>query len=296
MGNSIKFLTVIGLLLLIITAPSEARKRKPSRNKQQKQTQTTFTTPDSVGPVVKEKYVKRSPEEIFDALKSVLTAMSTDMEEFNFARIHPHLKIIYALYNELRLQSLGGLEAFQISDKDSIEKKETTIIYPKKGSGISDTSAASSDSTMTIIIDSTNPSALSTMQITTFKPVIEPKITDPTKMMKDKLLGNAPSSFTLSWNDTSFTKYLLKFEVTQDSLGSTVWNVVFEKVDKLKGKTVKVHRYFDAGEFAISAQDLVWLTDQVKKSETDIMNYFYAKEKDKKDKQKENDTKKEKKK
>ena len=62
-----------------------------------------------------------------------------------------------------------------------------------------------------------------------------------------------------------------------------VWNVVFEKVDKLKNKTVKVHKYFDVGEFAISAQDLVWLSDAVKKAEPEVLNYFYAKDRKKKE-------------
>jgi hypothetical protein len=58
--------------------------------------------------------------------------------------------------------------------------------------------------------------------------------------------------------------------------------VVFEKVDKLKNKTVKIHQYFDVGEFSVSAQDLVWLTDELKKSETDMLGYFYWKEHEKK--------------
>ena len=68
-------------------------------------------------------------------------------------------------------------------------------------------------------------------------------------------------------------------------MGSIGWNLVFEKVDKLKNKTVKVHKYFDAGEFSISTQDLVWLIDEVKRAEVEIKNYFYAKEKEKKDDQ-----------
>jgi hypothetical protein len=102
--------------------------------------------------------------------------------------------------------------------------------------------------------------------------------------MKDKLLGSTvSSSFTLSWNDTSFSKYLLKFEIVEDSLSRIGWNIVFEKVDKMKNKTTKVHRYFDAGEFMISALDLVWLTEAVKRSEIEILNYFHAKNSGKKD-------------
>jgi hypothetical protein len=65
-----------------------------------------------------------------------------------------------------------------------------------------------------------------------------------------------------------------------------MWNVVFEKVDKLKNKTTTIHKYFDLGEFSVSAQDLVWLTDELKKSETEMMGYFYYKEREKKNEKK----------
>ena len=43
-------------------------------------------------------------------------------------------------------------------------------------------------------------------------------------------------------------------------------------------------KYFDFGEFAISAQDLVWLTEEVKKSEREILNYFYYRKEEEKKK------------
>ncbi len=133
---------------------------------------------------------------------------------------------------------------------------------------------------------------VSPLDIVSLSPVMQTENKDPNRLLKEKLLGNQPTPFALSWNDTSFSKYLLKFEVTQDSMGTTVWNIVFEKVDKIKNKTVKVHKYFDAGEFMISAQDLVWLCDEVKKSETEIMNFFHYQEKEKQKvkKQVKNDT------
>jgi hypothetical protein len=105
---------------------------------------------------------------------------------------------------------------------------------------------------------------------------------NPSKVNKDSSFsGNVPS-LSLSWDDTSFQKYLLKFEIAPDTAGHKMWNVVFEKVDKLKNKTTRIHQYFDLGEFTASAQDLIWLNDELKKSETEMRSYFYDKEHEKK--------------
>lgn len=279
MSRNKEFLIVIFFLVLLVPAALSARKRKPRNSRVER---VMVSTPDSAGPVVKEKYRKRSPEEIFEALHAVLNQMTRDMDEFNFAKIHPHLKIVYALYNELRLLSVGGLDSLKNSfgnpGPDSAKTEATTISYPKNSNTdkpMRDTSLSVSDSSVIITIDQTNSPTISPLNIITFKPVMNTENRDPGRFMKEKLMGNQPTSFALSWNDTSFSKYLLKFEITQDSMGTEVWNIVFEKVDKMKSKTVKVHKYFDAGEFMISAQDLVWLCDQVKKSQTEILNYFH---------------------
>lgn len=277
---------LILFLLFLFPTPIGAKKRRFRKTKSDKM---IVTTPDSSGPIIKEEYKKRTPEEIFESLHSVLNAMNQDMDEFNFDRIHPHLKIIYALYNELRLLAVCDPDSLFGNSlntaQDSTIKKMAMVNYQQNNDNKSvnrDTSSEA-DSSLIVTIEPTKTSPVPAFEITQLKPVIEPTNIDPSKLIKDKLLGNTPSSFTLSWNDTSFSKYLLKFEIVQDSLGNIGWNIVFEKVDKLKNKTVKVHRYFDAGEFAISAQDLVWLTEAVKKSEVEILNYFQAKKREKKD-------------
>jgi len=113
-------------------------------------------------------------------------------------------------------------------------------------------------------------------------PRIDLRNLNPSKVQKDSTFVGNVSSLAFSWEDTSFQKYLLKFEIAPDTTGNKMWNVVFEKVDKLKNKTTKIHQYFDLGEFAVSAQDLVWLTDELKKSETEMRGYFYYKEHEKK--------------
>ena len=279
-----ELLIVILFFLLLFPASIGAKKRK-SRKPESKLSEIVQT--DSTGQLIRKK---RAPEEIFDALNSVLEAITDDMDEFNFDKIHPHLKIVYALYNELRLLAFGGQDSlFDKSSspvKDSITKKVN--IYPRNnlsGSVNRGTSSGASDSSLKIILDSPNPTDESALKLSRLTPGIGPKNIDPSKQLKGKVAGNKPSSFSLSWSDTSFSKYLIKFEITQDSLVSIGWNLVFEKVDKLKNKTVKVHKYFDAGEFSISTQDLVWLIDEVKRAEVEIKNYFYAKEKEKKDDQ-----------
>ncbi len=250
-----------------------------------------YTTPDSAGPVVKEMYKKRSPEEIFEAIHSVLADMSTDMDEFNFDRIHPHLKIIYALYNELRLLAVGNSDTLFGNSLDTMQDSIVQRIAYTTGRKDSnapsvtfDSVLSESDSTVVVTTESVKSAPEPALKTVSLKPVVTPDNPDPVAIVKENLLGNTvSSSFALSCNDTSFSKYLLKFEIVQDSLGAFAWNIVFEKVDKLKNKTVKVHRYFDAGEFMISAQDLVWLNEAVKKSEIEILNYFHAKKSEKKD-------------
>jgi len=217
--------------------------------------------------------------------------MSTDMDEFNFERIHPHLKIVYALYNELRIlawESQDSVNGGFGKAQDSTQGSSTAIsITQSANSGyiIRDTSKGSADSSLMIIVEAKKPTPSTGPNLSPFQSASGQPANNPANAPANPFITSNTPSFSLSWDDTSFTKYLLKFEIVKDSTLGIVWNVVFEKVDKLKGKTVKVHRYFDAGEFAISVQDLVWLCDEVKKSETDIKNYFYAKEKEKKQKE-----------
>lgn len=274
---------LIVLLFLIITSSTEARNRKVKKSASKPSTQILVQTDSTGMPVRKE----RTPEEIFEALYSVLQAMTEDMDEFNFNKIHPHLKIVYALYNELRLLATDDslLNTDNRQNSDASENTTKILEYSRTGRKeivIRDTSISIPDSTVEILIDSTENEAVSALQITQITPVLDQKSTDPSKLLKDKLMGTQPTSFSLSWDDTSFQKYLIKFEIVKDTMGF-VWNVVFEKVDKLKNKTVKVHKYFDVGEFAISAQDLVWLIDAVKRTEIEVLNYFYAKDKDNKE-------------
>ena len=86
-----ELLVAVLIILMLLPSALDARKNKSRRGKSQRATteQRTFPTPDSTGSVVKEVYKKRSPEEIFEALHSVLNAMSIDMDEFNFGKIHP---------------------------------------------------------------------------------------------------------------------------------------------------------------------------------------------------------------
>ena len=270
--------TVLILLLVFSVFTAGARKRSsPKKLVKNKNTAVLIQTDSTGTPVRKE----RTPEEIFEALHSVLQAMSRDMDEFDFNKIHPHLKIVYALYNELRLLATDDS---LLNRSDSLPGAPVDTDYrlsEVNGSPPGDSSAIM-DSTLVISTDSASASALSALAIPRIKPLITDSVTDPAKLLKEKLLGTQPTSFTLSWDDTSFQKYLIKFEIVQDSVGF-VWNVVFEKVDKLKNKTVKVHKYFDVGEFAISAQDLVWLSDAVKRVEPEVLNYFYAKDREKKE-------------
>ncbi len=281
-----ELLVTVLIMLILLPSAADARKSKTRKSRSRKATteQVTFTTPDSTGPSIKENYKKRGPEEIFEALHSVLNAMSIDMDEFNFERIHPHLKIIYALYNELRLLAVGDPDSLfntsRDTTQDSFAKKMSLVNYQKNSdtrSVTGDTTSPVTDSLLIITTEQSGGTPASVFDAASLKPVIESKGMAPSNLMKDKLLGSAvASSFTLSWNDTSFSKYLLKFNIVEDSLGKPGWNIVFERVDKMKNKTVKVHRYFDAGEFMISAQDLVWLTEAVKRSEIEILNYFHA--------------------
>jgi hypothetical protein len=279
-----KILFLTPLFLLIFVFATEAKRRKPKKVKPKPEPEIIVQT-DSTGMPIRKK---RTPDEIFNALHSVLRAMTEDMDEFNFNKIHPHLKIVYALYNELRLLATDDSLLNNSGIPDTLINAKTINFNQSsnKDITISDTSSSTADSTLVITIDSTKSDAISALQITQIKPVINETTIDPTKLLKDKLVGNQPTSFSLSWDDTSFQKYLIKFEIVKDSTGvGFVWNVVFEKVDKLKNKTVKVHKYFDVGEFSISAQDLVWLCDAVKRTETEVLNYFYAKDKEKKESQ-----------
>lgn len=285
-----KHLLIIVLFLLFLFPVQVGAKKRRSRKAKPKSKPAVIVQTDSTGQLIRKK---RTPEELFDALNSVLEKMTEDMDEFNFDKIHPHLKIVYALYNELRILAMEDQDSILTISSDtvtdSITRKINTVMHIKKSDSDSarrSTSSTASDSSLTIIIDSPKPSIESALKISQINPIIDQKGLDPSKFMKDKLIGNQPASFSLSWNDTSFQQYLIKFEIVQDSLGSFGWNIVFEKVDKLKNKTVKVHKYFDFGEFAISAQDLVWLSEEVKKAEREILNYFYyRKEEEKEDKQ-----------
>ncbi len=271
---------IVTFILLTLVFSTEARKRKSKKVAAKPESKIIIQT-DSTGlPIRKE----RTPDEIFDALHSVLRAMTEDMDDFNFNKIHPHLKIVYALYNELRLLATDDSLLTNTNIQDTNSTLLKAINYNQSGNKYVAMQDTSSDSTVVITIDSTNSNALSALKITEINPVINEQIMDPSKLLKEKLIGNQPTSFSLSWDDTSFQKYLIKFEIVKDSVGF-VWNVVFEKVDKLKNKTVKVHKYFDVGEFTISAQDLVWLSEAVKKTETEVLNYFYAKDKEEKEPQ-----------
>jgi hypothetical protein len=94
-----KILFLAPFFLLILVFSTEAKKRRPKKVKSKPEPEITVQT-DSTGMPIRKK---RTPDEIFNALHSVLRAMTEDMDEFNFNKIHPHLKIVYALYNELRL-------------------------------------------------------------------------------------------------------------------------------------------------------------------------------------------------
>ncbi|MFC1476633.1 hypothetical protein ACFL5S_01565 [Fibrobacterota bacterium] len=272
-----KHLLIFVLFLLIFFPVQVGAKKRRLRKAKPKAKPVVIMQTDSTGQLIRKK---RTPEELFDALNSVLEAMNRDMDEFNFDKIHPHLKIIYALYNELRILAMEDQDSqtgsFNDTVTDSTLKKINTAMYRANSDSNSiSRNPSSSDSSLTIVIDSPDPSLGSALKISQINPAMEQKNLDPSKVMTDKLIGNRPPSFSLSWNDTSFQQYILKFEIVQDTLGSFGWNIVFERVDKLKNKTVKVHKYFDFGEFAISAQDLVWLTEEAKKAEREILNYFY---------------------
>jgi hypothetical protein len=274
-----KHLLIIGLFLVLLYPVQVDAKKRRSRKSKPKAKPAAIIQTDSTGQLIRKK---RTPEELFNALHSVLEAMNRDMDEFNFDKIHPHLKIIYALYNELRILAMEDQDSLFDTNADTAVDTTTKGINPamyikKNESDSASWSKSSSDSSLTIIIESPDPSLGSALKISQINPVMDQKNVDPSKAMADQIIGSRPSSFSLSWNDTSFQEYLLKFEIVEDTLGSFGWNIVFEKVDKLKNKTVKVHKYFDFGEFAISAQDLVWLTEEVKKAEREILNYFYYK-------------------
>jgi hypothetical protein len=258
-------LQIFILLCLMLPGAADARRRTGRADAAAK---TVTATPDSSGSAVRQLYVKRTPEQIFAALHAVLRQMAVDMDEFNFAKIHPHLKIVYALYNDLRLLSLG--------DPDSMVNRGRNLPQRLPGQAPSLARVANTgggaDTSLRIVVEPRGRGSQAISPLTHLVNVQNREGLNPAAVAAAG--ATQPSPFTLSWSDTSFSTYLLRFEVVRDSLGGDVWNIVFEKVDKIKNKTVKVHQYFDAGEFAISAQDLVWLQDEVNKSETDIMNYF----------------------
>ena len=277
---SFKTLSVT-VLLLLFSVHSEAQKY----NSKETPKPQIFVTPATGGPIEKENFKKRTPEEIFEALNAVVRAMSNDMEEFNFDRVHPHLKIIYALFNELRLLSLDNIDSVIAhpakADSTSVKRSTGPVNYNVSTSQYSP-SARTEGSPASMVIDTGNLSGSSPSSLLSIKPLVDLKNIEPIKTRKDSAFAAKLPSLSFSWDDTSFQKYMLKFEMTPDSTGNKGWNVVFEKVDKLKNKTVKIHQYFDVGEFSVSAQDLVWLTDELKKSETDMLGYFYYKEHEKK--------------
>ena len=269
------------VLLFLFSVHSEAQK---SNSKETPKPQISVTL--AIGsPIEKEKnFKKRTPEEIFEALNAVLQAMNNDMEEFNFDRVHPHLKIIYSLYNELRLLSLDNIDSLTAhpgkADSTAVKMNPGSINYNVSTS--KDSLSARTGSSANLVIDTSNLSGSSPSQRLSIGPRIGLENNGYSKTRKDStFLGNV-SSLSFSWDDTSFQKYMLKFEIIPDSMGTKVWNVVFEKVDKLKNKTSKIHQYFDLGEFSVSAQDLVWLTDELKKSETEMLTYFHYKNHEKK--------------
>jgi hypothetical protein len=236
------------------------------------------------GNIEKEKFKKRTPEEIFEALNSVLQAMNNDMEEFNFDRVHPHLKIVYSLYNELRLLSLDNIDglAAHAMKADSVLLKRSLGSTNYSMSTSMDSLSARNGASVNMVIDTGNLAGASSSQRLSIGPRINLRNINPSKTQKDSALGGSISSLSFAWDDTSFQKYMLKFEITPDTTGTKMWNVVFEKVDKLKNKTTRIHQYFDLGEFTASAQDLIWLNDELKKSETEMRSYFYDKEREKK--------------
>jgi hypothetical protein len=269
------------ILLLLFSAHSEAQ-NNTSKETPKPQASVTLTTSSQIE---KEKFKKRTPEEIFEALNAVLQAMNNDMEEFNFDKVHPHLKIIYALYNELRLLSLDNIDSMVANPK----KADSTFLKRSLGSTnynmstSKDSLSARNGSSVNMAIDTGNLNGTSSLSPTlSIRPVIDLKNSKLSGNRKDSTVVGNVSSLSFSWDDTSFQKYLLKFEVTPDTAGTKMWNVVFEKVDKLKKKTTKIHQYFDLGEFTMSAQDLVWLNEELKKSETEMRGYFYYKEHEKK--------------
>ncbi len=267
------------LLFLLYPVFSEAQK---SNSGETPKSQISLT-PATASPIEKESFKKRTPEEIFEALNAVLRAMNDDMEEFNFDRVHPHLKIIYSLYNELRLLSLDNIDSLVAHpgkpDSTSVKRNMGSTEYTMSPGN--DSLSARSGSRGTLLIDTGNLSGSFPSQRLSVGPRIDLRNIGPSTTRKDStFLGNV-TSLSFSWDDTSFQKYVLKFEITPDSMGTKVWNVVFEKVDKLKNKTSKIHQYFDLGEFAVSAQDLVWLADELKRSETEMLGYFYYKEHEK---------------
>jgi hypothetical protein len=269
------------VLLFLFSVHSEAQKN----NSKETPNPQIFVTPATAGPIEKENYKKRTPEEIFKALNAVVQAMSNDMEEFNFDRVHPHLKIIYSLYNELRMLSLDNIDsviAHPAKADSTLVKRSTASVNFNVSTSPNSPSVRTDGSPTNMAIDTSNLSGPSPSPPLSIRPLIDLKNIEPLKTRKDSAFVGKIPSFSFSWDDTSFQKYMLKFEITPDSTGTKVWNVVFEKVDKLKNKTSKIHQYFDLGEFTVSAQDLVWLTDELKKSETDMLGYFYYKEHEKK--------------
>jgi len=266
--------------LFMFTVHSRAQENNPRLN--QKVQASVPSAPAGRGE--KENFKKRTPEEIFEALNAVLQAMNNDMEEFNFDKIHPHLKVIYSLYNELRLLSLDNIDSLvaQAGKTDSTAAKKGLSSINLSRAIRADSFPPSKDSLVNMVIDTGTLFRSSPAQLSSIGPRVDLKNFNPSKNNNDSNpLGNA-SSLSLSWDDTSFQKYLLKFEIVPDTAGIKKWNVVFEKVDKLKNKTTKIHQYFDLGEFSVSAQDLVWLSDEVKKSETEMRSYFYNKDHEKK--------------
>ncbi len=268
------------VLLFLFSVHSEAQ-NNASKETLKPQVSVTPTTSSHIE---KENFKKRTPEEIFEALNAVLRAMNDDMEEFNFDKVHPHLKIIYSLYNELRLLSLDNIDSL-VAHPGKIDstllKRSSGSPHYKISTGM-DSLSTRYGSSVTMVIDTSNLSGASASQRLSIGPRIDLKNLNPSRIQKDSSFVGNVSSLAFSWEDTSFRKYLLKFEIVPDTTGAKMWNVVFEEVDKLKNKTTKIHQYFDLGEFAVSTQDLVWLTDELKKSETEMRGYFYYKEHEKK--------------
>jgi hypothetical protein len=267
------------LFLFLVSERSEAQENTSKESPKPQMSVATGTA----GPVEKQTFKKRTPEEIFEALNAVLRAMNSDMEDFNFDRVHPHLKIIYSLYNELRLLSLDNIDSLTAHSghaHPAAAARNIGAVHYDASDGW-DSVAARTGSRASPTIDTGKALIPSSLQQLSIRPLIDLKNNGAAKAGKDSALLGSVSSVSFSWDDTSFQKYMLKFEITPDSTGAKVWNVVFEKVDKLKNRTAKIHQYFDLGEFAVSAQDLIWLTDELKKSETEMRSYFYDKEHEK---------------